>query len=228
MAADVVFPQPVERGCGHRKAGGAYWELGLGEGGMPVEFFLLDPPIKLGDLHVPARGVLVIERDGVTHLVDRVGREYYPNVADFVEEVRRFGLSRRLPPNIPFAKITPASQLFLVHDRAWVNNVQPYDSWRCPKNRAAHAVIRQPEMCAGVWWEDVEGGLRFAGRAVLRTMPSFEYEARCRPEGHTPHYEPAFFMAVPCGRIAVVRGNNHEATAAKARTAMVRVDEVDQ
>lgn len=67
------------RGCGYRQPGGAYFAVPLAPGGRPVEEFLIDPPVVVEDaarLSLTSVGVAVFERDGVTHLVDIVGREH--------------------------------------------------------------------------------------------------------------------------------------------------------
>ena len=63
---------PAQRGCGRRQKGGCYAECGLGPGGRPIEAFLFDPPILVPDgFNVPNRGVLLTERSGVWHIIDR-------------------------------------------------------------------------------------------------------------------------------------------------------------
>lgn len=225
---------PVARGCGTRVGGGIYWELGLGPGGRPVEDFLLDPPQLLPEgMRIPARGVLVYEYEGVTHLIDRVGLKHYPNVADFVEEVRRFGLSRRLPRNLPFEKLTWESRLILVHDRAYVKPINAYDHpsipWSCPKGKPEH---QHPAVCcAGVWWRDLDAPPDKAGAMILRSMPSFDYSGRATPpmpKGY-PLRRPAFFMSVPASRLVVVRGGRDEQQAlSAAQAAQLSVESVDQ
>jgi hypothetical protein len=103
----------------------------MGPGGRPVEDFLFCPPTRLEELakwtgELAHLGVKLVQVGSVWHIFDWVGSQHYPNVADFVEEVRRFGLSRRLPKTLDFSKLTAESRIFLVHDRAWV---QPFDAY---------------------------------------------------------------------------------------------------
>jgi hypothetical protein len=93
----------ARRGCGYRQPGGAYFAIPLGPGGHPVEEFLIDPPILIDAERLGAAsvGVTLIKRDGITHVLDIVGREHYPTVAEFVDEARRMGVSRRAPRSIP-------------------------------------------------------------------------------------------------------------------------------
>ena len=63
-----------------------------------------------------AVGVTLIERDGVTHVLDVVGREHYPAVELFVDEARRVGVSRRIAVTTDFERLTPDSRLLVLHD----------------------------------------------------------------------------------------------------------------
>src|SRR5262245_36141654 len=129
-----------ERGCGKRKAGGAYLTVDTSPNGSPIEHFLVDEPqpINIAELGITPRGVHLIERDGVCHAFDWVGQDSYPNVADFIEEARRLGVSRRceLPD---YSKLTAESRLILIHARAWIENPEAYRAamagreLRCPR-----------------------------------------------------------------------------------------------
>jgi hypothetical protein len=63
----------------------------------------------------------------VTHVFDIVGKEYYPNVADFLEEARRMGVSRRLELEDArqYARLSRRSRLMLLHHKAVINNPLP-------------------------------------------------------------------------------------------------------
>lgn len=254
----------VRRGCGRRVAGGVYAEVGLSPDGLPIEAFLMDPPVEIPEhLHLAPQGVAWVERAGVWHLVDWVGSQHYPNVADFIEEARRFGLSRRVPKNAPFERLTPASRILLVHARAML----PGDAMRAyrPAADAPHpcplevlqrmggadplrprslvddvkvAAHRHGEtLCAGVWWEDVEGGTpnEEHPRMVWRQMPSFAYQGLARPADIPAElevcYEPGFFASFPLSRLAVVRdqaAGSHVLATEAARRSGLTVEEVDE
>jgi len=222
---DEPFEAP-ERGCGTRKKGGIYAVTPLGKHGQPVEAFLLCPP-KLLNFDVPVRGMLPVVLNGTTNLIDWVGAQYYPNVADFVEEVRLFGLSRAMSPTAPFEELTAQSRLITVHPRAWIHNISEYGIpyWTCPKNIRGHGFTdpgtAEVPMCAGAYWWDVTDGEPLevaagtrqaddAERAVTRQMPSFRYFAHCRPEGVVPEYSPAAFAAWPIAKLQVIRGEYGE------------------
>lgn len=120
MGAEAV--QGVPRGCGTRTAGGCYLECGTGYGGRPLEFFLSDPPIPMTcDTKV---GVELIERGGVVHVMDWIGEQHYPHAADFLEEGRRLGFSRRIPRTLDLSRLTAESRILVVHAHGLVVNHQ--------------------------------------------------------------------------------------------------------
>lgn len=121
---------PVKRGCGTRKKGGVYLECGHSPFGAPVEAFLFDPPLKLGipdEWMKPNRSPQLFEREGVTHVVIWVGSEFYPNLFDFVEEVRVAGASRRVPSTFDFSKLSSESRMYFVHAHALVDGATVRD-----------------------------------------------------------------------------------------------------
>jgi hypothetical protein len=220
---------PVRRGCGLRLEGGTYWEYGLAPGDDLADF-LIDVPLPLPTLlDLAAVGVKMIERGGVSHVVDWVGAEFYPNVADLLEEAQRFGLSRRLSGGLDFARLTPASRILLVHARAYVANSAAYGPYPCPLERH----LPDTPACAGVWWRDLDGGTALADPAdplaVLRRLPSCSYRGYRRPEGVTPRYRPAFFASFPASRLVVVRSadGRHTGTLSRVRGAALPVVEVE-
>lgn len=257
---------PVLRGCGSRVAGGIYLETGLSKHGRPIEDFLIDPPTRLNAdtrarMGITQVGVTPLPRqleDGTTvvHVVDWVGAEYYPCVTDFVEEVRRFGLSRRVPRNFDFSLLTPQSRILLLHSRAWIGAADEYfarrqpdgQGWWCPQRRNEHVnPADPPSMCASLWWEDLPDGdpvpdsvvgatsalaPGYRERLVRRKMPSFEYCGFLQPKPlEDPRYDVAIFASFPLTRLAVVRdpeGGTHEQALDAARKAGLPVDEVEK
>lgn len=226
---------PVARGCGKRKPGGIYAECGMSGNGMPLEHFICDPPIPLDGLAVSSLGIQLIEKNGVWHILDVVGACHYPNVADFLEEVRRFGLSRRLGNQTEFAKLGPNSRIILAHPRAWVGNAREYPTWDCPtgkhKNRDVIGGCEPDSMCAGVWWHDLDPAEEATPRGVriTQSMPSFTYKAHTRPAGIKPQYKPAIFASFPLSRLVVVGGSDKSgANLDKARAAKLTVDMVGE
>lgn len=252
---------PIQRGCGSREAGGVYAEFGIGPGGSPLESFMLCPPqpIDVKGMGIKPIGVKLIEVDGVYHVFDWVGSRNYPNVADFLEEARRFGVSRRMAKTLDFSKLTEKSRLILLHSRAYIENFIDYvwpkgqpgrpSIWqgdplydRCPKGQGKasdgenHNIPADPPvMCAGIFWQDVEGGedggLTSESRLIMRFMPSFSYMAATRPEGVRPRYVVAAFASFPLSRLVVINdreGGSHKEAQAKASKAALPVELEDQ
>lgn len=140
----------VVRGCGERVEGGIYAECGLTPAGRPLDEFLCDPPREIpDDMIVVNRGVTLWQhaKSRTWHIVDRIGTEHYPSPLDVVEEVRRFGASRRLSPRLTpprdshppachdpactkhhsgFEFLTKRSTLILIHAHAYIANYGAY------------------------------------------------------------------------------------------------------
>jgi hypothetical protein len=229
------------RGCGDaRQTNGVYWELGIGPGGRPVEDFLIDPPIPVpDDIVIPKRGQLWHQdpSSGVWHLIDRVGMGKTPagpgywNVADFVEEVRELGLSRRLSSALDFSRLTKDSRILLVHDRAYVEDGY-YCNGECPKQGKDYHDPFYDGVCAGFWWNDIEGGEDVEGApigTVKRTMPSFTYTGGRRPElAPRPTYRAAFFASFPASQLVVVKGEQSAQRLQRVAAAGIPAAEVDE
>jgi len=232
----------VRRGCGVRQQGGAYAETGLSSNGLPLEAFLIDPPIRVDAeaIGLTAVGVKLMARaDGsATDVWDIVGTEHYHNVADFLEEVRRFGMSRRLPATLDFGRLGPGSRHVVLHARGLLANwrdLAPERAQECPRVAANRSLIVRgatqetadrycpvppthelpfPEhqtMCCGLWWDDVAGGAPAEGRAdrlTSRSMPSFTYAARRIAPDVARDYRLAIVASLPITRIAVIRADD--------------------
>ncbi len=130
---DQNFPKadPVERGCGDREPGGVYCESGLSPRGRPLEEFLIDPPLPLPDgldlVNKPQlwqrtlpSGEPALDAEGlpIYDLLIWVGEEHYPYCSDFIEEVKQFGASRRLNPNLDLSLLSRSSRMILAHPHA--------------------------------------------------------------------------------------------------------------
>jgi len=240
----TTYVIPVERGCGVRQQGAIYGECGLSPWGRPLEAFLMDPPVPVdGDaLGLSPVGVTLIDDavTGATHVLDWVGESSYQNIADFLEEVRRFGLSRRLPRTIDFSRLDSRSRIMLVHRKAIVVDVTPYTAdWgdSCPRSLPEHAHLdKTATLCAGIWWEDITGGVPYLvddarhlldPRGVTRTLPSFQYSGRQAPKGVIPTYAPGIFASFPLSRLVVIAdpdGGTHEEALEHATLAGLPVD----
>jgi hypothetical protein len=163
------------RACGERLAGGVYLTVPTGANGWAVDRFLIDAPIPLDveAMGIAAIGTAIVPRTAIvagqevrTHyVIDIVGEEYYPNVADFIEEVRRYGVSRRISRNSQFDKLDRHSRLILVHRRGHIANASDYQAARdperfwCPLDIPHHLKDDYRGMCAGLFWEDIDKGV---------------------------------------------------------------------
>jgi hypothetical protein len=226
---------PRARACGLRIRGGVYAETGLSGDGLPIDYFIIDPPIPIetSQLGLAAVGVKLIEIDvtnmenshigepaslacdTIYHIFDIVGQEFYPYPADYVEETRRMGASRRLPSNLDFSRLEPGSRLILIHARAVIENFPDYPQppdMECPKGIEAHALSPLPEMCAGLWWHDLpdqpdesEACFR-SGQVLRRVAGDTMYCCYPRPEGAFPSYHHGIFLSLPISNLAVIKG----------------------
>lgn len=125
----------TRRMCGDsRTTESLYLESGTSPQGNPVEDYLWDYPWRLPserDFPLPKQGVKIVEVGSAWHVLDWVGEGFYPDPAAFVEEVRALGLSRKISPLTPnLDKLTPESQWWGVHAKAWVNE---WELFRCPQ-----------------------------------------------------------------------------------------------
>ncbi len=111
--------------CGHgRTAGEVYVECGPRISGIPLRDLLVDLPqlVDAEEWGVSPIGMKAFQLDGVTHLLDWVGESHYPEVADFIEEAVRGGLSRKVSHTGPIGELTSESCLYLLHPRALITN----------------------------------------------------------------------------------------------------------
>ncbi len=144
FAFDQDFPKadPVPRGCGDREPGGIYAECGLSPRGRPLEEFLVDPPLPIPpglDLvnkpqtwqRLLPSGDAALDVDGfpIYDLLIWVGAEFYPYCVDYLEEVKRFGASRRLNTNLDLSLLSRSSRMILAHplviNTAWQQQHPP-------------------------------------------------------------------------------------------------------
>jgi hypothetical protein len=220
------------RACGKRLAAGVYAETRLSPFGEAVETFILCPPkpIEIAAWGLAPHGARLFDIVGVGHppdtrrgwhppekrrgwhIFDIVSKTDY-QVADYIEETRCKGASRRLSRMLDFSKLGEESRLVLIHERAIIENTNAYPqppAVCCP--REVH-LAQLDEMCAGLWWHDfrpdelqsdTDGLLRH-----IRTIPGgVSYIAHPRPEGVEPIYHYGIFMSLPITNLAVIAGRN--------------------
>lgn len=110
------------RGCGKRKQGGLYLCVGFSPSGAPIEKFVVDPPIPWVDGHFQGAEIRPRGKTGINDVIMWVGEEFYPYVPDFAEEVRRLGLSKRVPASTDFSMLVPhLSRIILVHPKVIIS-----------------------------------------------------------------------------------------------------------
>jgi hypothetical protein len=229
-----------KRGCGYRSPGGVYLRVVVSEGGtIPVESCLVCSPKPVPEsLGVPNRGVLILERNdgsGIWDVYDRVGSKHYPNVADFIEETKREGVSRRVKRDTRnLDKLTRKSRIFLIHERAIITNAHTYyraladervdmanpPAWWCRKDIEEHNGLVDlvptgrmgvgAPMCVSLFWEDITGGEMqydpdLPVRTVTREIGSNSYRGRKRCDGLKPVYAPGIFFNFPIHCLDVIR-----------------------
>lgn len=225
----------MSRGCGTRAQRGIYLVQHLGPDGLPLEAFMVDPTAEsdLRALGITSIGVQLIDHGGTHSVFDMVGSSHYPNVADFLEEARRHGVSRRLPKNLPFEQITPASRLVLLHQRAvildrdrlagpgWPPVLCCQDilaMWLAEHGRSLHGY--QPphwphdahDMCSRYWYLDVAGTHVADGRLKRQIGDTTYPVPALRPDGEGRYLPGPFAVFCPTG-IEVIRADDgsHEA-----------------
>jgi hypothetical protein len=232
----------MTRRCGSRVVGGIYLDLPLSKYGEPIESFICDPArIVPAELEIPDRGmVLRTGPDGSLMLLDHIG-DQYPNVLDFIEEVRAQGLSRRIQENFDFSQLNGRVKYCATHKRGYVHNEPWYRQyaqnhpitsvdgipretpWPCPKG--IHPVTHTMEdPCSAVWWHDLihgHGEPTDKSRIVRVDQPAGgPYFAMERPEEIVPIYSEAIIVVFPVVKLAVIRGKEgeHEKPIERART----------
>jgi len=129
------------RACGLRSEG-LYLSIELSPFGLPLEAFFVDPAVKWEGPRLRAP-MFIEDAGGTTHMILGIGQEHYPYFSDFAEEVRRMGLSKKLPRNFDPSRLTPGkSKFLLVHSRA-IPQFKYEAEFKCPKDK------KDPHECLG-------------------------------------------------------------------------------
>lgn len=214
----------TERGCGQRTKGGLYICVGLSRNGLPIEHFIVDPPIPWGEGHF--QGARMRERKdnaGIWDILMWVGAENYVTAPDFVEEARLFGVSKRVPGNLDFSMLTPyTSRIILVHPKVMTDapyNLQKLRSGcvpridrinKEPRRNCDHKTMREEgdPQCTFALWDmsaatpnskkhGVELDTPDNGVAQI-TVPATGYMVMIPKDDFSePEYRPGIFLAIP-------------------------------
>lgn len=248
----AVADQP--RGCGKtRDEGGVYAEVGFSEFGSPLEAFLIDPIVKCDpdEWGLSPRMPLLVEDDGGVNVIDWIGKSFYPNPADFLEEVRKLGLSRKLElSHDQYMKLTDESRILIVIPDAYIEpeflkknagyrldmSFVHYDWEICPQHKHDH---EDHEPCAGYLWNRTDDGavdhaMYPNSRYCTRPMPSFNYDGAKSPDkfldADPAVFAPGFVASFKIGRLAVVKSPGSDLADMKMKKlegCNLRVDLVD-
>jgi hypothetical protein len=215
MTAADIRAQGGARLCGSgRKAGELYLESGQVIGGSEIQHFLVDLPERVDPevWGISAIGITTFQDDhGVTHVLDWVGESHYPEVADFIEEGRRMGVSRKVSHNAPVHNLTRDSRLYLMHPRAAVTNADvltPTDlpDFACPCGQGHTAA----QGCLGLAWHAVAN----LGTDQRQLSGGQSYRVRTPLPG-TPEFGLAIFMIVPITALTVIAHSDPQVQASR-------------
>ena len=205
----------VQRGCGRRTAGALYICCGLSEAdnALPLEQFILDPVMPW-----PAdfqRGTKMLQRkDGIWDIVIFVGKQFYPSAWSFIEEAKRFGVSRKLACNIPVDLLTAGkSRMLFVHRSAipmfdykdisvtgpHLNCKHKSDSELHPGHHENGTPCAYSLKSLSYFQHAVKYAMTSAPEAFTVTMPSFEYTAALPTEfdAEKVQFATGLFLALP-------------------------------
>ena len=226
----------MKRGCGRRVPGGAYLvtELSKDPRAKPIDSFLFCPPWVPVDkednaIYPNPLGLHAVEHPtGIYHVWDWIGETYYPYFPDFWEEVRRYGLSRRISSTADFNLLSKQSQIVGFHKKGYISadtnrNFQKRYldavTTRCPHDNT------QPHTCVSHLWSLVDQAMNEnEQRDHLVRMPrgeeysEFIYAALKIPywmwdDEYDAHWVPAAMFHLPIHKIEVVEdtiGGSHE------------------
>ncbi|GGR13164.1 hypothetical protein [Deinococcus ruber] len=189
--------------CGSgRKAGELYLECGVSAGGQGIEAFLQDLPLQIDQeaFNISPLGVTTfLDPQGVTHVLDWVGEGHYPEVADFIEEARLKGVSRKISHTAPISGLTQDSRLFLVHPRAAIVNTDQLPTpagFHCP---CGHRHTAQ-QGCLGWAWHALPND----GQGKRKLAESRSYAVKSSHVPKEAEYALAVFMVVPITALTVI------------------------
>jgi hypothetical protein len=204
MTATEIRAHGGARLCGSgRKAGELYLESGQVIGGSEIQHFLVDLPERIDPdvWGISAIGITTFQDDlNVTHVLDWVGESHYPEVADFIEEAKRMGVSRKVSSTAPITNLTRESRLYLMHPRAAVTNADqltPADlpDFSCPCGKGH----RSAQGCLGLAWHASAN----LGADQRQLSGGQSYRVRTPLPG-TPEFGLAIFMIVPITALTVI------------------------
>ena len=186
------------RGCGRRKEGGVYACCGLSSSGKPVEYFVVDPAMPF-DVKPFRSPIFAQRKDGVYDVIIWVGAEFYPTAPDFVEEVRKMGISRRISAHANLGCLTPMkSRMVFVHARAIAPQFDlPESRWCKAKGQDHVCTFHLWDLSALI--ERKNHRVAVEGELATVSTPSTTYEISYPQalEGQEIEYQAGVFAAFP-------------------------------
>lgn len=220
-----------KRGCGFRQQGGLYAESSVDVDGKPPEWFLYDPPFayRTGS----KVGVEAVTVDDDVHVIDYVGKKFYPMPVDFIEEARVMGISRRLPKTFKFELLSLKSHLILVHELGLVHMpglpkgfvAEGLFAMKESRKRHCRLVVTRGGIdhlhhlnssCSGDHW------IAPAGESPARQFNDAAFQMWPLPARSKLSYEQAAFMSVPITRIVGIKSDHkaHDKTFEMVRSSL--------
>ena len=143
----------MARGCGAaRTQGSAYLESRLSAGGIGLDFYMIDPAQMMEGIKVSSRGMKLMKFGNIWHLLDVVGKTHYPSPADYLEEVRAKGASRKISKKLDLSKLQPGrSRIITLHPSGMITNLdQMLESGLVDALEGSHWGVLQAEVSPGV------------------------------------------------------------------------------
>lgn len=221
------------RGCGSMAYGAVYAELSTSPFGIHISNFVICPVWDLSGLKLSAQGMNIIPRivdgkqdetpDGkpIFDVFDIVGKNHYPYKADFYEEARLFGISRRWPKNTPINQLIPGVSR---HYLCSMNGVLEEIDHAASAVNAQFSNPKQPQCltgahtrqswdygfgatCSAFWWSEMTANDCFKqGDAWYRNRPSLQYQ--CFPSDEQNKFHIGAFMWMPVNRFVVTKNQD--------------------
>ena len=106
---------------------------------LPPELNLVNKPQLWPRLLPSGEPSCDAEGQPIYDLLIHIGAEHYPYVPDYLEETRRYGVSRRVNPNLNLSLLTMQSRMLLAHPKAIPLNWRELRVPReCRKNLPRH------------------------------------------------------------------------------------------
>jgi hypothetical protein len=185
----MIVPKII-RGCGERVKGGLYVRVATSPYGMPIEHFLIDPPLEYyGSCNLAP----FFQGDDAYFWV---GEKFYPFCPDFIEETRLYGASKRISIDTDLSKFKPyATRLFFIHPKAVADLVEPVHE--CPKNKPEH--LKGTERCITDLYYLIDGREVAGDGGVFyeRTIGSTSYTTPRIVSRESVKFSPGIFMWLP-------------------------------